>query len=141
MAEPRRTSEGAGRILVAVYAVFALAATARSAVQLATRFGQAPLPYLLSAVAGAIYIVATVALSRGSGGARRVAWAACWIELLGVLSVGTASALAPGAFSDDTVWSFFGQGYGYVPVVLPVLGLGWLWRTSAGRRPIGSACS
>jgi len=27
------------------------------------------------------------------------------------------------------VWSGFGQGYGYVPLVLPFLGLLWLWRT------------
>jgi hypothetical protein len=25
------------------------------------------------------------------------------------------------------VWSGFGAGYGYVPLVLPFLGLWWLW--------------
>ena len=54
-AEPQpRTSSGPGRVLVAVYALFALAATARAGVQLATRFSEAPLAYLLSAVAGLI---------------------------------------------------------------------------------------
>lgn len=114
---------GPGRLLVAVYAVFALAACARSAVQLATRFDRAPLAYLLSALAAAVYVLATVALVKG---ARRVAVAACLVELVGVLAVGTASLLAPAAFPDATVWSAFGQGYGYVPAVLPVLGLWWL---------------
>lgn len=116
-------------MLVAVYAVFALAATARSAVQIATRFDEAPLPYLLSGLAGVVYVVATLALARGSGSARRVAWAACGAELVGVLTVGTFSVVAPAAFADATVWSDYGQGYGYVPAVLPLIGLGWLWRT------------
>ncbi|MGW5053051.1 hypothetical protein [Actinokineospora sp. NPDC004072] len=116
---------GPGRLLVAVYAVFALAACARSAVQLATRFDTAPLAYLLSALAAAVYVVATVALIRG---ARRLAVVACLVELVGVIAVGTASLLAPAAFPDATVWSAFGQGYGYIPAVLPVLGLWWLAR-------------
>jgi cytochrome bd-type quinol oxidase subunit 2 len=122
------TSSGPGRVLVAVYAVFALAATARSGVQIGTKFDEAPLAYSLSAVAAVVYIVATVALARG-GRARPVAWTACAVEAVGVATVGTISVLWPERFPDATVWSVFGQGYGYVPAVLPLLGLGWLWRT------------
>jgi hypothetical protein len=124
MAEPR-IHTGPGRVLVAVYGVFALSATARAGVQIATSFADAPLAYTLSALAGAVYIVATVALARG---ARRVALAACGFELLGVLTVGTLSVVDGEAFPDATVWSDFGQGYGYVPLVLPVVGLWWLLR-------------
>ena len=125
----RRTNTGAGRALVAVYGVFALAATARASVQLATRFAEAPLAYLLSAVAGVIYIVATVTLARGSRTSRQVAWVAIVIELVGVLTVGTLSVVDPAAFPRATVWSLYGIGYGFVPLVLPVLGLVWLART------------
>ena len=55
----------------------------------------------------------------------RVGRWACTFELVGVLVVGTASFLVPDAFPDKTVWSHFGQGYGFVPLVLPVLGLLW----------------
>ena len=127
--EDRSTREGPGRLLIAVYAVFAVAATARSTVQIATRFDEARLAYSLSALAGVVYVVATIALAKSGGVARRVAWAACGLELVGVLVVGTASVVHPEAFADDTVWSRFGQGYGYVPAVLPLLGLGWLRRT------------
>lgn len=129
VADARSTREGFGRVLVGVYAVFALAAIARSTVQVATRFTAAPLAYLLSGLAGLVYLVATLALARGSGPARRVAWAACALELVGVLSVGTFSVVRPDLFPDATVWSDYGQGYGYVPALLPIAGLGWLWRT------------
>jgi hypothetical protein len=129
--EPRPTYSGPGRVLVAVYAVFALAATARAGVQIATKFDQAPLAYMLSAVAAIVYIVATVALSRSGPVARRVAFVACSVELAGVLVIGTLSLAWSDAFPDETVWSGYGRGYGFVPLVLPVLGLLWL-RRSAG---------
>jgi cytochrome bd-type quinol oxidase subunit 2 len=136
VAEPRPTYAGPGRVLVAVYAVFALAATARAGVQIATRFDQAPIAYLLSAVAAVIYIVATVALARSGPVARRVAFIACSVELVGVLVVGAVSLVFPDAFPDETVWSGFGKGYGFVPLVLPILGLLWL-RRSAGDERVG----
>ncbi|MGH3879983.1 MAG: hypothetical protein ACRDSK_23410 [Actinophytocola sp.] len=125
-----RTRSGPGRLLIAVYAVFALAATARSGVQLGTRFAEAPLAYLLSAFAAVVYVVATVSLARGGRTSRRVATVSIVVELVGVLAVGTLSILDPQAFPDATVWSGYGSGYGFVPVVLPVLGLWWLRRTA-----------
>ncbi len=131
---PGGTAAGPGRVLVAVYAVFALAAGARAAVQLATRFDEAPVAYLLSALAAAVYVVATVGLARGGPGGRRTAVVACTVELAGVLVVGSLSLLDPAAFPDETVWSAFGRGYGFVPLVLPVLGLLWLRRRSGAAR-------
>jgi hypothetical protein len=125
----RKTNSGPGRVLVAVYGIFALAATARASVQLLTKFEQAPLAYLLSAFAGLIYIVATITLARGTRASRRLAMTAIIIELVGVVSVGTLSVLNPEAFPRATVWSSYGIGYGFVPLVLPILGLAWLWRT------------
>ncbi len=130
MAEERvSTRSGPGVVLVAVYAVMALAATGRSVLQITEYFSRAPVAYVLSAVAAVIYIVATVALARGSRTSWRVALAAILIEMVGVLVVGLASYLVRDAFPDKTVWSHFGSGYGYVPLVLPVLGLLWLRRT------------
>jgi hypothetical protein len=117
-------------VLVAVYAVFALAATSRAAVQIATSFSQARLAYALSAFSAIVYVVATIALARRGTGARRVALITITIELIGVLVVGTASLLAPEDFPRATVWSGYGSGYGFVPLVLPIVGLWWLRRTS-----------
>jgi amino acid transporter len=124
-----RTRSGPGRLLIAVYAIFALSASARSAVQLGTHFSKAPLAYLLSAFAAAVYIVATICLTRGNQTSRRIATISILVELAGVLAVGTLSLLVPHLFPDATVWSDYGQGYGYIPAVLPVLGLWWLHTT------------
>ena len=128
--EPRPTASGAGRVLVAVYAVFALAATSRAAVQIATNLAQAPLAYVLSAFSAIVYIVATIALARRGSRARRLALVTITIELIGVLVVGTVSLIAPEDFPRATVWSGYGSGYGFVPLVLPIVGLWWLRRTS-----------
>ncbi|GGV24400.1 hypothetical protein GCM10010182_53710 [Actinomadura cremea] len=141
------TGSGPGRMLVAVYAIFALAAGARAGVQIAANFGDAPVAYTLSAVAAAVYVLATVALALGGRTSFRVAVAACSVELAGVLVVGTLSVADPAAFPDETVWSGYGRGYGFVPLVLPVLGLLWLRRTARssggtradGGRPAGGA--
>jgi cytochrome bd-type quinol oxidase subunit 2 len=130
VADPAATRHGPGRILILVYGVFALAATARAGVQIATQFEQAPIAYVLSAVAAVIYIAATFALAKATKVSRRVATVAIAVELVGVIAIGAFSYAVPEDFPDATVWSHFGQGYGFVPLVLPILGLLWLRRTA-----------
>lgn len=134
----RELSSGSGRVLVFVYGVFAVAATGRSMVQLGTEADEAPFAYSLSLFAAVVYLVATTCLLRGGERAWRVAVVACSVELVGVLVVGTLSYVDPALFPDRTVWSHFGQGYGYLPLVLPFAGLAWLRHTRPGAsRPQG----
>jgi len=128
------SASGPGRVLVAVYSILALAATARSGYQIATRFEEAPVAYLLSALAGVVYILATLALALPGPAWRRVAWVTIGFELAGVLVVGTLSIVAAAWFPHDTVWSWFGRGYLFVPLVLPILGLLWLARSRRRER-------
>jgi hypothetical protein len=138
-AQPQSTRTGPGRLLVAVYGLFALSASARAAVQIATKFSHAPVAYLLSAFAGVVYIIATVTLTKGSPRARRIALVSCSVEFAGVLAVGTWSLLDKATFPDATVWSGYGSGYGYVPLVLPVFGLLWLRYWNRRDRTKGAA--
>ncbi|CAN5573330.1 membrane protein [soil metagenome] len=132
MARVRDLSSGPGRVLVFVYGVFAVAATGRSAVQLGTEAGQAPFAYSLSLVAAIIYLVATTCLLLGGVRAWRVAVVSCAVELVGVITVGVLSYVDTELFPEKTVWSHFGQGYGFLPLVLPFLGLAWLRATRPG---------
>jgi len=97
-------------------------------VQIVGKFDQAPLAYLLSALAAVVYIVATVALVNRGRGWYRVAWITITFELLGVLVIGTLSLVDPALFPHDTVWSVFGRGYLFIPLALPLLGMWWLAR-------------
>lgn len=127
---PARTP-GVGRVLIVVYGVLALAATGRSVTQIVSRFDDAPIAYALSALSALVYIVATVALVRPGPRWYIVAWIAISFELVGVVVVGVLSIVDPVLFPDDTVWSYFGAGYVFVPLVLPVLGMVLLY----SRRP------
>lgn len=124
------TPSGPGRVFTLLYGIFAVGATSRSAVQLATRAEHAPLAYSLSALAGAVYIVGFVLLLRwGHPGSRAALRVLCLVELTGVVTVGTLSLVRQDLFPDATVWSDYGMGYLFIPAVLPLLVLRWL-RTS-----------
>ncbi|WP_432104377.1 hypothetical protein [Streptomyces sp. bgisy091] len=119
---------GPGRVLVWFYGVFTVAAASRSIVEMILDFGKAPLAYTLSAVAAVVYGFITYSLVRGGEKARRAALMCCAAELAGVLIVGTWTLVEPSAFPDSTVWSGFGMGYLFIPVILPVTGMIWLRR-------------
>lgn len=122
----RGIGSGGGIVLVLAYGTLALAATGRSVLQIVEYFERAPLAYVLSAVAAFVYIVATAALVTDN---RRLALTTIVFEAVGVLSIGLLSFVATDLFPDKTVWSHFGAGYGYLPLVLPFAGLWWLRRT------------
>ncbi|MGI8948983.1 MAG: hypothetical protein ACR2FV_13620 [Ornithinimicrobium sp.] len=132
MSNPRnpRTS-GPGRVILALYVIFVIGSLSRATFQILTEWERAPLAYGLSAFAALVYVVATVSLALPGQRAWQVSVVAIGIELLGVLVVGTWSVLDPAAFPDQTVWSVYGQGYLFVPLVLPVLGLWWLFSPRA----------
>ncbi|MEU3728988.1 MULTISPECIES: hypothetical protein [unclassified Streptomyces] len=127
----QRLIGGPGILLVWLYGVMVVGAVSRSAYQIATEFDRAPLPYTLSAVAGVVYGFITYTLVRGGETARRAALVCCAAELVGVLTVGTWTLLEPSAFPDTTVWSDFGMGYLFIPVLLPLSALYWLRRARA----------
>ena len=136
MTSPTTPSRGVASLLIAVYAVLSLAAVGRSGYQIATKFDLAPLAYSLSAVAAGVYVLATVALVlAGRPWARRVAFLAVGFEAIGVLVIGSMSLVSPELFPQDTVWSEYGRGYVFVPLVLPFAGLWWLvWQGKQVRR-------
>jgi hypothetical protein len=121
-----KRSLGVGRLLIVFYAVFAVSSTARASFQILTKFDEAPLAYSLSLVSALVYILATLSLAKAGERWRQIALWSVIFELVGVLSVGALSFFAPELFAHPSVWSGFGSGYGYIPLVLPILGLLWV---------------
>ena len=126
-----KQSLGVGRLLIAIYAIFAISATARASYQLIREFDQAPLAYSLSAISALVYLLATYSLSKQEQKWQRIAGFTIWFELLGVIAVGTLSLALPEMFAHPSVWSNFGAGHAFIPLLLPVLGLIWLRKHNA----------
>ncbi|MFB6811559.1 hypothetical protein [Streptomyces sp. NPDC056387] len=124
--ERKRLVSGPGLLLVWLYGVMVVGALSRSVYQISTEFDRAPLAYALSAAAALVYAFITYSLVRGGETARKAARICCAAELAGVLAVGTWTLVRPEAFPDATVWSDFGMGYLFIPVILPVTGMLWL---------------
>jgi len=122
---------GVGRLLIAIYAIFAISATARATYQLIREFDQAPLAYSLSAISAVVYLLATYSLSKSEAKWQSVALFTIWFELVGVVAVGSLSLALPQYFAHPSVWSNFGAGYAFIPLLLPILGLLWLRKRNA----------
>ncbi|MDI3407147.1 hypothetical protein [Streptomyces cavernicola] len=127
--ERTRLIKGPGLLLVWLYGVMVVGALSRSVYQMSTEFDRAPLAYSLSLLAALVYAFITYTLVRGGETARRAALACCAAELVGVLVVGAWTLVDTSAFPDATVWSDFGMGYLFIPVLLPVTALFWLRRS------------
>lgn len=121
-----RRHKGIGRLIVAVYGVFAFSAMARASYQIITKFDEAPISYALSGFSALVYVVATIALAIPGKKAWIVAMVAVTVELVGVIGVGIWSYAQPELFQHASIWSHFGEGYGYIPLILPFVGLFWL---------------
>jgi hypothetical protein len=122
---------GVGRLLISLYGILATAATVRAGYQLIRKFDEAPLAYSLSAISAVVYILATISLAKPGQTWRKVAISTICFELAGVLAVGTLSLTHPDLFNHASVWSNFGIGYGFVPLILPIWGLFWLRKHKA----------
>lgn len=122
----KRQTRGVGNLVIAIYAVFALSATVRALYQLLRKYDEAPLAYWLSLVAAIVYVVATYALAKRN---YSLAKKTLVFELVGVITVGLLSYLVPSLFAHPSVWSYFGLGYGLIPLLLPIFGLWWIRRT------------
>jgi hypothetical protein len=118
-------NRGVGTLVISIYGVFALSASVRAGYQLLRKYEEAPLAYWLSLLAAAVYIVATFALARGNFA---LANKTLMFELAGVLVIGTLSLVTPSLFAHPSVWSFYGMGYGFIPLLLPIFGLWWVGR-------------
>ena len=123
-------SLGVGRLLILVYAVFAISSTARASFQVITKFEEAPVSYSLSLLSAVVYLLATVSLAKSGPTWKTIALASVIFELIGVLTIGAISLLVPELFVEASIWSGFGSGYGYLPLVLPILGLLWIRKTN-----------
>lgn len=130
----KKTSNGFGRLLIVLYGIMALAASARAIYQLSSGETESYAASWMSLAAGLIYLVATISLAKASRRARVFAWISITLEAFGVTVVGILSLTHVSWLNEASVWSYFGRDYGYIPLVLPFIGLYWLRVTKRRRK-------
>lgn len=110
-----------------VYGLWAVAALSRALYQYVFRHPPSFVPTHISALVGALYVAIIVGLGRRGRGWWWLTLALLLAELAGVLVVGTIDVIWH-PFPYATVWSGYGAGYVFVPLVLPLAGLWWMLR-------------
>ncbi|MDO5721047.1 MAG: hypothetical protein Q4P06_00675 [Actinomycetaceae bacterium] len=129
----RGPAYGWGRVFIAAFWVVAVVAT-YTALSDFFALSQYPLgPRLVSVLAGLGYVLAAIALSHNGRRMRKVAGACIGFELSGVLITGIVGLGVPQIGQVRNLWANFGQQYWFIPLILPLLGIAWLWWSNPRR--------
>ncbi len=118
-------TRGASDALALFYGLWAVSALGRALYQYIVRRPPDLTPTHISAFVGALYLLIIIGLRRRSPRAWWATLALLGIELAGVLLVGTVDVVWR-PFPYASVWSGYGAGYFYMPLILPIAGLWWL---------------
>jgi hypothetical protein len=129
MVVDRKAARGAPDVLAFFYGLWAFSALGRSSYEYLLKNPRPAnlVPAHLSTFVGLLYIFIIVGLRRRSPRAWWVTLALLSVELAGVLIVGTLDVVWR-AFPYATVWSQYGRGYFFMPLLLPFVGLAYMLR-------------
>lgn len=128
VADNRTPSLGLGRLVMALFWVFGVIVTLISVKNLAGD-SEAPLgPRFVALLASAVYVIAAVGLTHNGRRMRVIAWASLVISLVGPLIVGVGALGLPSEYSlSFSPWAQFGTTYWGLPLVIPLVGMVWMW--------------
>ena len=129
MVTNRKVLGGASDTLAFFYGLWAFSALGRSSYEYLFKNPRPAnlVPAHLSTFVGVLYIFIIVGLRRRTPRAWWVTLALLIVELSGVLIVGTLDVFWH-AFPYATVWSQYGKGYFFMPLLLPFVGLAYMLR-------------
>jgi hypothetical protein len=138
----RLKTTGTSDTLAFFYGLWAFSALGRAVYQYIWKHPVNFMPTHISTFVGVLYIAIIIGLRRRSPRAWWTTLALLCVELSGVLLVGTIDVVWH-PFAYASVWSGYGIGYFFMPLVLPFVGLTWLlrketraayWQSAAGSR-------
>lgn len=131
--DDRRPSWGLGRIVMALFWFFGVITTIPAVVSL-IRDQQDPLgPRLVAVLAGIVYLLAAIGITHNGHRMRLLAWGSMAAALVGPLVVGLLGLGMARSSPVVSAWADFGAFYWYFPLLLPLIGLVWLWRSDPRR--------
>jgi len=119
----------AGTILGISYPVLAISTGVRAIFQLFFKAGVSDyLPSTLSAIAASCYLLATIGFFYRRAWAWRLSVGVLGFETFMTFIIGTLSFIYPEIIG-GTVWRWYGIDYAFFPLIQPLLGLVWLFRS------------
>lgn len=133
VADTRGPSLGLGRLVMAAFWLFGAWVTINAVVDV-LHWNSGPIgPVLVALVAGLVYLLAALALTHNGRRMRMIGWASVSVEAIGPVLVGVLGVGVPQLSDPRSPWGAFGADYWYIPLVLPVVGLVWLWWSNPRR--------
>ena len=131
--DDRGPSWGLGRIVMLIFWLFGLFTTIPAVIYL-IRETQMPIgPRLVAVLAGVTYLLVALGITHNGKKMRIMAWAALVASLVGPFVMGLFELGIEQVSAVPSAWARFGAYYWYVPLVLPVIGLVWMWRSNPRR--------
>ncbi len=131
--DDRRPSWGLGRIVMAIFWIFGLLTTVPAVIDLIRDVNSPIGPRLVAVLAGAIYLVIAVGITHNGRKMRLISWAAMIAAFVGPYIMGLFELGVEPVSEVSSAWSHFGAQYWYVPLVLPLVGFVWMWRSNPRR--------
>jgi hypothetical protein len=125
--EIRKASRGASDVLGFFYGLWSFSALGRSSYKYLFKHPATFVPAHLSTFVGVLYIFIIVGLRKRTPRWWWITLGLLVVELAGVLVVGKIDVIWR-PFPYATVWSNYGIGYFFMPLVLPFVGLWWMLR-------------
>lgn len=129
----RGPSRGWGRIIIAALWIFAAVVTYTAIADFFTLSSHALGPRLVSVIAALGYIVAAVSLTHNGRRMRVLAWTAIGFEITGVIVTGLIGMEVKEIGEIRNIWANFGAQYGFLPMLVPLVSLVWLWWSNPRR--------
>ncbi len=132
LVDDRRPARGWGRLVPAVFWLAGVATTVIAVMQL-VREPSGPLgPKLVTLFAGVLYLLAALGLTHNGRRMRAIAWVSVWISAGGPIIVGLMG-LGQTWVGGWSPWSQFGMQVWFTSLVLPIVGIVWLWASNPRR--------
>ncbi|MDT3767568.1 hypothetical protein QS713_05760 [Gleimia hominis] len=131
--DTRGASHGLGRIVIVIFWLMA-AWSLYDAFLFLMRNPSVPLGPRLVGIAVAVgYVAAAAALTHNGKRMRILGWSAVGFELVGVLMTSLMELGIPQAQRQLGMWTSFGANYYFAPLIVPAIGLLWLWWSNPRR--------
>ncbi len=129
----RGRARGWGRLVVVAFWICGIVLVGAALIQLFEDPGSPKGPRFVTLFAGLVYLGAAVGLTHNGRRMRRIAWACTSVALAGPIIVGLAQVDATDSGLPWSPWNHFGLAVGFASILLPLIGLAWLWWSNPSR--------